>query len=95
MIDKLNLYAGRKHLGPLDKAVIKSVNAKIEFAKMVILQGHIEEIQSLEALLKREDLLVHERKVYTMALAAKEEELNDFLGIPDYGKDENDKLPKV
>ena len=95
MIDELKMFAGRKHLGPLDKAVIKSVKAKIEVAKMIILQGHIEEIKGLEELLARTDLLKAERRVYEMALVAKEEELNNFLGIPNDGKNENDKLPKV
>jgi 3-deoxy-D-manno-octulosonic-acid transferase len=95
MIDELKMFAGRKHLGPLDRAVIKSVKAKIEVAKMIILQGHIEEIKSLEDLLKRTDLLATERKVHEMVLLAKEEELNDFLGIPNDGKNENDKLPEV
>ncbi len=95
MMDELSIYAGRKHLGPLDKFMIKSIKGKIEFAKMVLLQTHIEELQSLEELLKKEDLHDYERKVYTMALEVKEEELNDFLGIPNDGKNKNDKLPEV
>tara|TARA_R110001592_G_scaffold58770_1_gene177870 strand:- start:27238 stop:27549 length:312 start_codon:yes stop_codon:yes gene_type:complete len=92
MIDALSVYAGRKHLGPLDKAVINSVKAKIEFAKSIILQNLIEELQSLEEILKSDDLHDYEIKVYTMALKDKEEELNDFLGIPNDGKNKNDKL---
>lgn len=95
MMDELSIYAGRKHLGPLDKFMIKSIKGKIEFAKMALLQTHIEELQSLEELLKKEDLHDYERKVYTMALEVKEEELNDFLGIPNDRKNKNDKLPEV
>lgn len=94
-MDELNIYAGRKHLGPLDKFMINSIKSKIEFAKSMILQSYIEELQGLEELLKKEDLQDYERKVYTMALEVKEEELNDFLGIPNDGKNKNDKLPEV
>lgn len=92
MLDELRIYEGRKHLGPIDKAVIRSIKGKIEFAKSMILQGLIEELQSLENLLEKEDLHDYERKVYVMALKVKEEELNEFLGIPNDRKNKNDKL---
>ena len=56
MIDELKMFAGRKHLGPLDKAVIKSVKAKIEVAKMIILQGHIE-YSSKKLAFKMDDII--------------------------------------
>ena len=95
MLDDLKIYAGRKHLGPLDKAVIGSAKARIEFAKTIVLQSYIEEIQKIEELLKQDDLLDYERKIYATALELKEEELNDFLGIPNDRKDTNDKLPEM
>ena len=95
MQDDLKIYAGRKHLGPLDKAVISITKARLEFAKTMLLDSFIKEIQNLEQLLERDALLDYEKKVYEMALQIKEEELQNFLGIPDDRKNTNDKLSET
>lgn len=95
IVDELKIYEGRKHLGPLDKAVISSVKSRIAIAKTIILQSHLDDLQNFEKLLKSEDLADFERKIYEIALEAKEQELNTFLGITHDRKNKNDKLPEV
>ena len=95
MKNDLSFYAGRKHLGPLDRAVISSQKSKIEFAKTMMLTAYIEEIQELEKLLQNDNLLSYEKKIYEIALDIKERELHKFLGLPNDRQDKNDKLSKT
>jgi len=92
MTDPLSLYAGRKFLGPLDKAVISSHRTKMKFARTVLLQEYIEELQELEEQLEDKDLSSLEKLMLETALKIKEAQFHDFLGVPYDGKDEINKL---
>ena len=94
MKNEIALLQGRKFLGPLDKAVIRSYNAKVNFAKTMLLQEHIKELQEIEEQLENEDLTTLEKAMMTAVLKLKEEQFHDFLGLP-YGKNEDDKLLKT
>ena len=91
----LGIYAGRKHLGPLDKAVISSYKSRINFLRTVMLQEHIEELQEIEERLQDEKLTSAERLVMESVRELKEAQFYEFLGVPYDGKNENDKLPKA
>jgi hypothetical protein len=94
MTNEITLLQGRKHLGPLDRAVINSYNAKINFARASMLQKHIEELDEIEKELNSDDLTEIEKMMMKSVYLLKEEQLYDFLGVPN-GKDENDKLFKT
>lgn len=87
--DHLDIFKGRKFLGPLDLAQIRAINGKIEFAKMVMLDEMVNDIIELENKLHENELPVYERKICEMALKAREEDLNAFLGIENDRKNEN------
>ena len=94
MKNQIALLKGRKHLGPLDKAVIKSYNAKINFARTMMLQEYISDLAEIEKELENEDLTDIEKLMMQSVHQLKEEQFYEFLGVP-YGKDENDKLSKT
>lgn len=94
MKNEIALLKGRKHLGPLDRAVIKSYNAKINFARTMMLQEYIKELSEIEKELENEDLSAMEKMMMESVHQLKEEQFYEFLGVP-YGQDENDKLSKA
>ena len=94
MKNEIALLQGRKFLGPLDKAVIRNYNARINFAKTMLLQEHVKELQDIEEQLEDPELSVVEKAMITAIHKLKEEQFHDFLGLP-YGKIEDDKLPKT
>ena len=94
MKNQIALLQGRKHLGPLDKAVIKAHNARINFARTMMLQEYIEELIEIEKELEKEDLTQMEKLMIKSIHQLKEEQFYEFLGVP-YEPDENDKLSKT
>ena len=95
MNNPMSLFAGRKFLGPLDKAVISSYKSKINFLRTVALQEHIEELNEIEEKLKDDSLTTVERLMMESVLQVKEALFYDFLGVPYDRTNENDKLPKT
>ena len=95
MDSPLKLYAGRKFLGPLDKAVINQYKSKVNFLRTVMLQEHIEELTSIENKLQDDKLTPAERLMIESLKEMKEAQFYDFLGVPYDGTNENDKLPKT
>ena len=95
MSNPLAIFAGRKHLGPLDKAVISSHKSKMNFLRTVLLQEQIEELMDIEEKLKDEELTSVERLMVESVHKIKEAQFYNFLGVPYDGTNKNDQLPQT
>ena len=85
-----SLYEGRKFLGPLDMAVINAQKSRENLLKTILLTDIVEELVSVEAQLKKDDLTKTELLMLQLMKKQIEVQLNDFLGVPyDDGTPEN------
>ena len=78
----INLFEGRKHLGPLDMAQINAAKNQEKLIKAIMLNEIVEQIQETESELKKEDLPKADRLMLNMLKAQLNKHLCDFLGVP-------------
>jgi hypothetical protein len=78
----INLYANRKHLGPLDLAQINSIKSKHQLIKLATLQSIINELQDIEAQLNIENLPKSDDIMLRLLKSQLNNQLFDFLGVP-------------
>ena len=90
----INIYEGRKHLGPLDVAQINAAKNQDNLIKAIMLNDIVEQIQEAEAELKKEDLSKSDRLMLKMLKAQLNKHLCDFLGVPyDNRTSEDSQIP--
>ena len=78
----INLYAGRKYLGPLDIAQLNAIKGRENLQKTLMLERILEDIKDIEEQLKQEDIKRSERIMLQMLEAQLDKQLYDFLGVP-------------
>ena len=88
-----SLYAGRKFLGPLDRAVINAQKSREKFVKTMILQEIINDLEEVENQLKDETLSRTDGIMLRMVRTQLNKQLCEFLGVPyDSGTSEDSKV---
>ena len=78
----MNLYTGRKHLGPLDIAQINAIKNRESLQKSATLQSIMKDIKEAEDELEKKDLQPTEKVMLQMLKSQLEHHLYEFLGVP-------------
>jgi len=85
MTSNLNLYAGRKFLGPLDVAQINAVKSREKIIKTAVLQELVNDLEEIEKQLKEEKLSKSDEIMLKLLRSQLNNQLYDFLGVPYHG----------
>lgn len=78
-----SIYAGRKHLGPLDRAQINAAKSRENLIKSAILQEIVNDIEHVNEQLSEEDLPKTDELMLQLLKSQLNKQLCDFLGVPE------------
>jgi|TARA_R110000823_G_scaffold206071_1_gene336827 hypothetical protein len=78
----IDIYSGRKYLGPLDIARINAVKNRENLDKTAMLERILKEIKDTEEQLEQENIAYSEKVMLKILAEQLDKQLYDFLGVP-------------